>query len=151
LKFILRSGDISEDNEFALIRSQKWLAWRFPATEFVIKYADEEYPGINSGFEYCPVGSLEFCLANLPGQPKPVNVPAALSDYDNARRIIMTSEDMLKASAKDDLRSVYAKSADTFKYRANGFYKAAEIVQDQEKLFGNDRIQISTDINRARQ
>lgn len=148
MKFLLKSRDISEDNEFALLQARRWWAWKNPSVEFEIRYADDEYPGVNAGFSYCPVGSLEFCLGNLPGKPRPLNVPDRLAAF--AGRIVMTETDMMLALAKNDNRSVYVKSGDTFKHRSNGFYGAADFIRRKEELFGDDAVQASTDLNRVR-
>lgn len=108
MKFLLKSRDIAEENEFALLQAKRWWTRKDPSLEFVIKYADEEDPALNSKRDYCPVGSLEFCLANMPGKP-----------------LVLAQPDMLSAVIKDDRRRVYAKSRDTFKHKGNGFYEAA--------------------------
>lgn len=145
MKFLLKSRDIAEENEFALLQAKRRLTRKDPSLEFVIKYADEEDPALNSKHDYCPVGSLEFCLANMPGKPRPINIPPELEDM--AGRIVLTQSDMLSAVIKDDRRRVYAKSRDTFKHKGNGFYEAAYLVANREKIFGGDAIQVTTDIN----
>lgn len=140
------SREPAEDCEFALIQARNYWRWKDPSVVFDIKYADEEYPGLNAGFDYCPVGSLEFCLANLPGRPKPLNVPPELVEY--AGRIVLTDRDAFTAAVKNDMRWIWVKSADEFKHPANGRYMAADFLARKDSLFGeNGNVQMTTEIN----
>lgn len=135
MKFILASRDICEDSEFALLQAKKWLAWKNSDVEFIIKYANEEQPDINKDFLYCPVGSLEFCLKNLPGKILPRNIPACLAvgfisntaetDFVVESFDQVDSHEVIRRSIANESQKVYVKSKTVFKHPANGVYDIA--------------------------
>lgn len=120
MRFVLRSRDIAEDCEFALLTAKRWWEWKDPSMEFDVRYEEEEGGWFDPAFEYCPVGSVEFCSRRLPAKCRPRNVPECLRHM--AGRKVYGPDELLKAYASGERPEVFVKSGLTIKHPSNGFH-----------------------------
>lgn len=156
MKFILQKENPLDDFKVELIKSKNYWDWRNEGkreelkTNIIIVQEGEDLLGF-SPREFCPVGSIEFCLDWFKTFhnkfPKPLNIPIYFNKEKFVNRNIETVDlinntiDQEKNKLeKFQKKYVYVKDSNTFKSSISGkYYYTPELLGK----FINKQLQIS--------
>lgn len=150
MKFILQDYKIRPDFQNELLMSKEYWDWRNIGKEETLKtnidiITEDEINNINK-IQYCPVGSIEFCINyfnELGIKETPINVPSSLMDEEYSGRKIKNiildgknNKEIIYEKFKDKYSKYFIKSNEVFKSENNGIYS----IDNLDRLIGNYQI-----------